>query len=101
MKIQKGDFTVGDIGVTVEAHISSTLTGINIRFDFVKPSGAMLQVDATSTSGYITKYTTTSATDLDESGEYAVYVYNKDTGYYFAGGGIFTVRPQPGEMAVA
>ena len=101
MNIQTGDLTVGDVGVTFEATADETLTGKDVDFYFVKPSGATIRKD-TTVSGYTASYTTIAG-DIDESGKWYVYVYNATDGYWYINesGNVFIVREKPVDMAVS
>ena len=99
MNIRHGDFTVGDVGVNIQITADIDLTGIDVDFIFVKPSGATITRDSTSISTYTATYTLASG-DLDESGTWRVWLYEADTGYYFdADDNVFVVAPKPEDQA--
>lgn len=101
MRMQKGDYTVGDTNVNISCTVDEVLTGKNVDFEFVKPSGETIVRDATSISGYTATYTWASG-DLDEAGDWyaflkdagSVFYYTKESGHHFY------VRPKPADMAV-
>jgi hypothetical protein len=99
--MQHGDFTVGDIGVSIVVTTDETLTGKNIDFKFVKPSRETILRDATSLSGQQATYTWASG-DLDESGTWYVFLYNETDDYWYTkeSGNAFVVRDKPDVMAV-
>lgn len=98
MQIQIGELTVGDIGVNIVATADETLAGKTIRFEFIKPSGKMLDVVATSTSGQTATYTTTAGA-IDEAGIWNVMIYNGTTGFYYQSIVSFKVNDTPANMA--
>ena len=100
MRIERGDFTVGDTGVAVELTADITLTGIDIDFVFLKPSGVTIVRDSTSISGKVAQYMWASG-DLDESGDWYMTLREEDTGYDFVDFVRFRVRPKPEDMARA
>jgi hypothetical protein len=98
MRIERGDFTVGDVGVAIELTADITLTGIDIDFVFIKPSGATITRDSTSISGSVAQYVWATG-DLDEAGQWYADLYENDTGYFFTDYVQFKVRPKPQDMA--
>ena len=101
MKRAYGDFTDGDIGVTITRSASISMTGKNIDFVFTKPSGETIVRDAASNTGYTATYTFASG-DIDESGTWYVDLRNVTDGYdiVLKSGSSFKVRPKPEDMAV-
>lgn len=101
MNKQRGDMTVGDVGVPITATADEDLTGKNIDFIFIKPSGETIRRDATSISTYTATYNTASG-DIDEAGLWTVYLKYETNPYYYVGesGNTFYVRPKPEDMAV-
>lgn len=101
MSIERGDFTVGDIGVDIAITSNQDLTGRNIDFHFIKPGGATISRDATSINTYTATYTTIAG-DLDLPGTWYVYLYDATTEFYYNEDGVntFRVRPKPFVMAV-
>lgn len=101
MNIERGDMTVGDIGVSFIATADETLTDKNVDFIFLKPSGETIRRDATSISGYTATYNTVSG-DIDEAGTWYVYLKYETAPYYYTkeSGNRFYVRPRPEDMAV-
>ena len=94
------DMTEQDVGVSIEITTNENLTGYNLEFIFVKPSGATITRTATSISGYSASYVTASG-DIDESGDYYVFLRNKDIGFeYDPGNNKFRVRPKGEDQAV-
>lgn len=62
---------VGDIGAVIRLTSSFTLSGATgLRIYYTKPSGTKGYWDATLSGTTDIEYTTTSADDLDESGEW-------------------------------
>ena len=100
MRMQHGEFTVGDVGVSVVASTDETLTGLNIDFKFLKPSGETIIRDSTSISGQQVTYTWASG-DLDEAGTWHCELYNATTGYTYKGTGEFVVKDKIEDMAVS
>jgi hypothetical protein len=102
MRIEQGELTVDDVGVSIVATTDETLTGLDIDFIFIKPSGESIRRDASSISGLTATYTTASG-DIDEAGLWHVYLYNNTTGFYYnkESGNRMTVRPKPEDMAKA
>lgn len=101
MRIKAGDFTVGDIGVSVEITTDVDLTSVDADFVFIKPSGESIRRDATSVSTYTATYTWVAG-DLDEAGEWRVWLYNETTDYFFKpSSNVFTVTDDPEDMARA
>ena len=98
MQIQIGELTVRDVGVNIIATADETLEGKTIRFEFIKPSGKMLNVAATATSGQTATYTT-AAGDIDEAGTWRVMVFNGTTGFYYQSVAAFKVNDTPANMA--
>jgi hypothetical protein len=102
MKIGQGNFTVGDVGVSLSVRTNEDLTAKTIYFIFIKPSGVTLTKQATSISTYIAIYTWASG-DLDEDGEWKVSLKNANSPsaeYEYQPGAIsFNVRPTTEEMA--
>lgn len=100
MRIQVGELTVGDIGVNIVGTVDETIAALNIDFVFVKPSGATITRDATSLSGQTATYTTVSG-DIDEAGDWHVFLKNVTTGFHYTreSGHKFPVRPKPEDMA--
>ena len=97
MNFRSGDFTVGDVGVAIEAVAETTLSG-TIQFIFIKPSGKSLTKTAT-VSGVTATYIWQTG-DLDEDGDWRPFVRNASTGYWYReNGAIFNVRPTPEVMA--
>lgn len=100
MRIERGDFTVGDVGVPVQLTADISLAGIDINFVFIKPSGTTIRRDSTTISGSVATYTWASG-DLDEAGLWWMTLYESDTGYHFKEYVQFKVRPKPEDMAKA
>ena len=102
MNKHRGDFTVGDVDVPIIGVADEVLTGKNIDFIFIKPTGETLKRDADSVSGYNATYHTVAG-DLDEDGEWSVYLYYATAPYYYTreSGNTFWVRQKPEDMAVA
>lgn len=100
MRIQRGDYTMGDVGIAISANADVTLSG-NVDFIFIKPSGKTIRRDASSLSGATATYTW-QAGDLDESGKWYAYLRQADTGYFYVkeSGHAFDVRPNPQDMAI-
>ena len=99
-KFEHGDMTVGDVNVPVTLSADEVLTGKNVDFEFIKPSGKSIRRDATVTGTYTARYLTVSG-DIDESGEWRVFAKDAGSGYYYTkeSGNIFRVRPKPMTMA--
>ena len=93
--------TVGDVDVPFTVTADEVLTGKNVDFIFVKPSGTTIRRDATSISGYTATYNTVVG-DLDEDGEWSVYLKYQTSPRYYTNesGNTFRVRPTPEDMAV-
>ncbi len=102
MRYELGDWTVGDIGATIEIPTDETLTGKNIDIVFIKPSGASWIVNATISGDddEEASYTTVSG-DVDESGDWRAHVRNVTDGYDFKGYIPIRVNPKPEDMAKA
>lgn len=100
MRIERGDFTVGDIGVSIELTADISLAGLDIDFVFIKRSGATIMRDSTTIDDATAMYTW-AAGDLDEDGEWWATLYQNDAGYYFTDYVRFRVRPKPEDMARA
>jgi hypothetical protein len=102
MRIESGELTVGDIGIPIVATTDETLTGLDIDFILIKPSGESIRRDASSISGLTATYNTASG-DMDESGDWFVFLYNNTTGFYYnkESGNRMPVRPKPEDMARA
>lgn len=102
MRIQIGDYTVGDINVPISCTTDEVLTGLNIDFEFLKPSGEIIVRDASSISSYTATYNWATG-DLDEAGDWYAFCKNAGSGYYYTkeSGHHFYVRPKPADMAVA
>lgn len=100
MNKQRGDLTVSDVGVPFICVVDEVITGLNIEFVFVKPSGNSIRRTA-SASVYNASYTSQLG-DIDEDGEWTAYLYNKTSGYFYTNesGNTFRVRPAPEDMAV-
>lgn len=101
MNKQRGDMTIGDIGVPITVTADEALTAKDIDFIFVKPSGETIRRDATSISGYTATYNTASG-DIDEAGVWTIYIKYESNPYYYTNesGNTFRVRPRPEDMAV-
>lgn len=85
-----------DIDLTTGAYLIS-----EIEIVFIKPSGQTIIRTPASLLNYVITYNTFSS-DLDEEGEWHVYVRNLKVGYEFVkGNSVFTVRPKAEDMAVA
>jgi len=102
MRIERGEMTVGDVGISITADLGETLTGLNIDFIFVKPDGSTFTRDADSVSGTVATYATVSG-DIDMSGVWRIYVLNVTTGFHYnkESGHQVQVRPKPQDMARA
>ena len=100
MRIRHGEYTVGDEGVNITCTVDEVLTGKNIDWVFLKPSGATITRDATSVSGYDAVYTWASG-DLDEAGDWYAFLRDAGTRFYYTkeSGNKFPVRPKPEDMA--
>lgn len=100
MNKQRGDMTVGDVGVPFICVVDEVITGLSIEMVFVKPSGNSIRRTA-SVSQYTASYATVSG-DIDEDGEWTVYLFNKTSGYFYTNesGNTFRVRPHPEEMGI-
>lgn len=99
MKIEKGDFTVGDVDVSITITANEVLTGMTIYFIFIKPSGETLSVPATSISTNTATYTWAIG-DLDEAGVWHFSLKNMDRpNEYQPGAQSFSVRQTSEEMA--
>ncbi len=101
MKIERGDYTVGDVGVDITITADQDLTGRNVDFYFIKPTGGSIIKDATSISTFTATYTFASG-DLDLAGDWAAYLYDATAGFFYNedGANRFKVRPHPFTMAV-
>ncbi len=102
MRYERGDATVGDVGIPVTAELGETLTGLNIDFVFTRPDGSSFTRDVSSVSGTVATYNTVSG-DLDMSGDWRVYAKNANSPYHYIkeSGHKFRVRPDPQDMAKA
>lgn len=102
MRIEHGVLTVGDIGIEITAELGETLTGLNIDFEFLKPDESTIMRDASSLSGTEATYETASG-DIDQAGDWYIYVLNVTTGFYYnrESGHHIHVRPKPADMARA
>jgi len=81
-KISKGDFTVGDVGVSIPYTTDENMTGLDIDFIFIKPSGQAILRDATSISTTTATYTFVAG-DLDEVGTWRGRLKNQDGPYEY------------------
>ena len=102
MRIERGEMTVGDVGIPIEADLGEALSGLNIDFIFAKPDGSTFTRDASSVSGTIATYNTASG-DIDMAGEWYIFILNVTTGYHYnkESGHHIHVRPKPQDMARA
>jgi hypothetical protein len=96
----KADFTVGDTNVPIDYTTDEDMTGDNIDFIFIKPSGESIIRDASSISTYTARYIWASG-DLDEDGVWQYCLRNVTNVFEYQGTGSFTVRPKAEEMAVS
>jgi hypothetical protein len=101
---QGADLTVGDvlapITITTDLNISGyALT--ELEFIFIKPSGGTLIKNPSEITGtYSCKYNTVSD-DLDEDGDWEVYLKDLRIGREFQkGNNSFKVRPKAQDMAL-
>lgn len=100
MKIMEGDYAVGDVGKSITITSATALTGKNIDFVFVKPSGATITRDAVVSATYKATYTFVAG-DLSEEGrDWYAYLKNVTDGYELREKQRFTVRPAVEDMAV-
>jgi len=101
MKYERGDFTVGDVGCSITITTDQDLTGRNVDFYFIKPTGGSIIKDSTSVSTYTATYTFASG-DLDVAGDWYVYLYDATAGFFYNEDGTnrFRVKPKPFAMAV-
>ena len=96
MRIERGDMTVGDVGIPITVDLGEALAGLNIDLVFVKPDGSTFTRDVDSVSGTVATYATVSG-DIDMSGIWTVYPLNATTGYHYSN--LFRLLPghiQPG-----
>ena len=98
MRRRPGDITVGDVGIQISVTTDEVLSG-NVDIEFMKPSGATILRDIHSLDGATALYIKQPG-DIDESGEWSVYLKDSTTGFYYNeyGGNSFRVRPTPAEM---
>ena len=100
-KVGGAELTVGDIGITIDVTTNEVMSGKDIEVIVVKPSGATFRKNVTSISddGYTASYSLVTG-DVDEEGEYSVYLRNNEDGYeYKVGANTFLVRPKAEDMA--
>jgi hypothetical protein len=81
-KIEKGDYTVGDVGVDITYETDENMTGLDIDFIFIKPSGQAIIRENTSISTTTATYTF-AAGDLDEAGTWRGRLKNQDGPYEY------------------
>jgi hypothetical protein len=96
------DLTVGDVGIAIAMTTDIDLSlyvPSDFEFTLIKPSGVTINRQAMALDGYTVTYYTVSG-DIDEDGDWAVYLKNVKVGYEFVKGTRnFTVRPSAGDMA--
>ena len=80
--IRKGDFTVGDVGVSITYTTDENMAALDIVFIFVKPSGKTIVRDATGIVTFTATYTW-ATDDLDEAGTWRCRLKNKDGPYEY------------------
>lgn len=105
-KIYEGaDIAVGSVGVVIEITTDLDLaTGVylvtELEIIFIKPSGGAFTRTPSSISGYIATYNTI-ADDIDEEGEWHVYLRNLRLDQEFVkGNSAFTARPKALDMGL-
>jgi len=100
VSISRGDYTVGDVGVPINFDADIDMTGIDIDFEFIKPSGNVIVRDVSSISTTRAIYNW-AAGDLDEAGTWRLRVREEDTGYYFVPEDEqFEVAPKPADQGI-
>ena len=99
MRVTPGKMTVGDVGVRIGYTTDQTLTG-DIDFELMKPDGSTIRRDADSLVDATAYYYTVEG-DIDQAGDWYVFLKNVTTGYYFIedGANVMKVRPKPATMA--
>lgn len=98
MRIQVGEITVGDVGVTLSVATNDTaLSGKTLKLVLTSPTGETKRFTGTVSSQAVS-YTTASADDVDEAGEWLIDLYNETAGFHYLPQGQFKVRRKPGDM---
>lgn len=100
MRVETGDMTVGDIGITIQYTVDVTISGAssNIDFIFLKPSGETIRRDSTTTVAAVATYTTVAG-DIDEAGDWYGWLYDEFTDFTFIPiKNKFKVAPKPQDM---
>jgi len=99
IRIEQGNITVGDVGATIAIATDVTLTAKDIDILLIKPSGATLLAD-TTVSGVTATYTSTAG-QIDETGDYYARLLNVTDSYWFAGSVRVPVNADPRDQAKA
>ncbi len=103
-KIIKGaDIAMGSSGVPVSITTNLDISAYaltELQFIFIKPSGAILYGTPAVIENNYTAIYYTFTSDIDEEGEWQVFLKNLRTGYEFVkGNSSFTARPAAEDMA--
>lgn len=98
MRIQPGEMTIGDVGIRITiATNDASLAGKTLILILTSPTGETKEFTGT-VSGQSVFYTTASADDIDEDGDWSIDLHNETTNFFYVPQARLTVRRKPGDM---
>jgi len=98
MRLTRGDMTRGDANVPIQCYADVDLTGMEIRLEVIKPSGATMTRPCVVSGNFGTYFT--ALDEFDEVGKHNYSFYNVTLNQRMIPSGEFYVKAQPGEEAL-